>query len=236
MATPVLLFDVNETLLDVRALDPAFTRAFGSATARLEWFLTLQGLWMTSTLTDAYQPFDKLARAALDMTARREGRELDSSDRDAILEGLKTLPPHADVPGALEMLRVAGIRLAALTNGTRKGAMVQLRNARLDDMFDHVFSVDQVKTYKPAPKPYRFAARRLGVKPRVVYLVAAHAWDIAGAHAAGLSTVFVRRPGKVLNPSGPRPDIDVGDLGELARNIAVRRQRLSAGRTSGIRR
>src|SRR3954469_7765976 len=230
MATPVLLFDVNETLLDVRALDPAFTRAFGSATARLEWFLTLQGLWMTSTLTDAYQPFDKLARAALDMTARREGRELDSSDRDAILEGLKTLPPHADVPGALEMLRVAGIRLAALTNGTRKGAMVQLRNARLDDMFDHVFSVDQVKTYKPAPKPYRFAARGLGVTPRTVYLVAAHAWDIAGAHAAGLSTVFVRRPGKVLNPSGPRPDIDVGDLGDLAENIVRRRQRLSAGR------
>src|SRR3954468_19392538 len=148
MATPVLLFDVNETLLDMRALDSAFTRAFGSAAARQQWFFTLESLWMTSTLTDAYQPFDKLARAALEMTARREGRELDSSDRDAMLEGLKTLPPHSDVAGALEMLRGAGIRLAALTNGTLKGAMLQLRNARLADMFDHVFSVDQVKTYK----------------------------------------------------------------------------------------
>ena len=234
MASPVLLFDVNETLLDMRALDRAFIRAFGSATARQQWFLTLQGLWMTSTLTDAYQPFDTLARAALDMTARREGRELDPSDRDAILDGLKTLPPHSDVAGALEKLRAAGIRLAALTNGTLKGAMLQLRHARLADMFDHVFSVDQVKAYKPAPKPYRFAAHRLGVQPRTVYLVAAHAWDIAGAHAAGLSTVFVKRQGKVLNPSAPKPDIEVGDLGELAHNIAVRRQRLSARRASGI--
>jgi 2-haloacid dehalogenase len=59
----------------------------------------------------------------------------------------------------------------------------------------------------------------------MAYLVAAHAWDIAGAHAAGLSTVFVRRPGKALNRSGPAPDIEVENLAELARNIAVRRRR-----------
>src|SRR3954471_19951222 len=197
MAIPVLLFDVNETLLDMRALDPAFTGAFGSASARQQWFLTLQSLWMTCALTDAYEPFDQLARAALEMTARGEGLALKSSGRDAILQGLKTLPPHSDVAGALETLRGAGIRLAALSNGTLNGTTTQLRHARLADAFGQIFSADHVKTYKPAPKPYRFVARRLGGKGGMSYLIAAHAWDIAGAHAAGLSTVFVKRPGKV---------------------------------------
>jgi 2-haloacid dehalogenase len=225
MAAPILLFDVNETLLDMSALDPAFARAFGDARVRQHWFLTLQALWMTATVIDAYQPFDRLARAALDMVAAQQQRTLDTPSRDAILDGLTTLPPHGDVPAAIDVLRAAGIRLAALTNGTAKNATKQLRYARLLDKFEAIFSADQVKRYKPAPEPYRFAVRRLGVKPRMAYLVAAHAWDIAGAHAAGLSTAFVRRPGKALNPSEPAPDIEVENLAELARNIAVRRRR-----------
>jgi 2-haloacid dehalogenase len=225
MSTPVLLFDVNETLLDMSALDPAFADAFGDARVRQQWFLTLQGLWLTATVIDSYQPFDRLARAALEMVAAQHERTLDASSRDAILDGLTTLPPHADVASAIDVLRAAGIRLAALTNGTAKNATKQLRHARLADKFEAIFSVDQVKRYKPAPEPYRFAARSLGVTPRMAYLVAAHAWDIAGAHAAGLSTVFVRRPGKALNPAAPPPDIEVGNLSELAQNIAARRRR-----------
>ena len=81
-----------------------------------------------------------------------------------------------------------------------------------------------MKRYKPAPEPYRFAAKRLGAKPMHVHLVAAHAWDIAGAAAAGLKTIFVTRPRKRLR-TGQHADIVVSDLGELARQIAARRRR-----------
>lgn len=225
MATPVLLFDVNETLLDMSALDPLFDQAFTARAVRQQWFLTLQGLWMASTLTGEYQPFDVLAGAALDMTAARERCRLAASQRTTILERVKALPPHDDVAAALDRLRASGIPLAALTNGTMSGVKTQLRNAGLATYFDAVFSAEQVKKYKPAPEPYLFAASSLRVEPRMIFLVAAHAWDVAGAAAAGLSTVFVKRPGKVLNPAGTRPDIEVGDLGELARNIAARRRR-----------
>ena len=94
MKTPVLLFDVNETLLDMRALDPLFEEAFGTPPVRQEWFLTLQGLWMTCTLTNRFVPFDKLVRAALDMTARRHVVSLDAPVREAILESLRHLPPY----------------------------------------------------------------------------------------------------------------------------------------------
>jgi 2-haloacid dehalogenase len=226
MTTPVLLFDVNETLLDMRALDPLFEQAFGMPSMRQPWFLTLQGLWMTATLTSSFVPFDKLARAALDMTARREGLSIDGPDRTAILESLKRLPPHAEVAGALDTLRRSGVRLAALTNGTSQAVRTQLRHAGLFDKFDEIISVDQVEVYKPARTPYLFAARRFRARADRVSLIAAHHWDLAGAKAAGLTTVFVRRPGAVLNPLGPKPDIAVADLEEFAQRLAARRRRI----------
>ena len=224
MPTPVLLFDVNETLLDLSALNPLFRSAFGDSAVRQQWFLTLQSLWMTGMLTGRYRPFDELARVALRMTASRQRMELSAADESAILKGMKELPPHADVPAALALLRSSGLRLAALTNGTPASARAQLRYAELTPYFEQVLSADTVKRYKPAPEPYLYAASRLGVLPRSVDLVSVHAWDIAGARAAGLFTVFVERPGHPPNPSEPRADIVVSDLGELARNIAARRQ------------
>jgi len=225
MPLPVLLFDVNETLLDTSALDPPFARAFGAASARRHWFLVLEELWMTAAITGAYQPFDKLARAALEMTAARESRHLDAAARGAILDGLQALPPHAEAPAALDELGAAGIRLAALTNSTLRSATNQLRHADLAQFLETIFSAEQVKRYKPAPEPYLHAARKLGVQPAMLYLVSAHAWDISGADAAGLHTVFVRRPGAAASPVGPKPDIEVADLAQLARNIVDRRAR-----------
>jgi len=225
MKTPVLLFDVNETLLDLRALDPLFEEAFGAPPVRQEWFLTLQGLWMTCTLTNRFVPFDKLARAALDMTARRHGVSVDAPVREAILETLRRLPPYPDAASALDTLRNTGVLVAALTNGTTAGVRNQLRHAGLFDKFDEVISVDQVEVYKPGRNAYLFAAKRFKAKPERLSLVAAHHWDLAGAKAAGLTTLFVRRPGAVLNPLGPKPDIEVADLEEFARRVAIRRRR-----------
>lgn len=225
MKPPVLVFDVNETLLDMRALDPLFQEALGAAPARQEWFLTLQGLWMTCTLTNRFVPFDKLVRAALDMTARRHAVPLDAPVREAILESLKHLPPYPDAAAALDTLRSTGVLVAALSNGTSAGVRTQLRHAGLFDKFDEVISVDEVKVYKPGRTPYQLAASRFRAKVDRLSLIAAHHWDLAGAKAAGLTTVFVRRPGAVLNPLGPKPDIEVADLEEFARRVAARRRR-----------
>lgn len=224
MTTPTLLFDVNETLLDIAALDASFDRMFGDAGARQQWFLTLQTLWMTSTLVDDYKPFSELGRAALHMTARRRSRDITPSDADEILTGMMRLPPHPDVPPALDLLASVGVRLAVLTNGTTSGVHSQLRHAKIDRYFDAVFSVDEVKRYKPAPEPYKHAVHRLGTVPKSVDLVSVHSWDVAGARAAGLVTIFVQRPGHPPNPADRPADITVADIGELARNIAAKRR------------
>lgn len=215
----VILFDVNETLLDIGALDSFFQRLFHSDKMRSRWFKELESLWLVTIATRQYKDFSRLAEAALQMTADKEGVELREEDRVELLERMTMLPAHRDATPALMRLKAKGLRLAALTNGTLTAARAQLKHAELDHYFEQILSVDEVQKYKPAPEPYHMAVERLGVTAGDVCMVAAHAWDIAGAHAAGLKTAFVARPRKVLNPLGPSPDLNVDDLMELTERI-----------------
>jgi 2-haloacid dehalogenase len=212
----VQVFDVNETLLDLAALDPHFERIFGDPGVRAAWFNQMIQSALVATVTGVYRQFGNIGMAALEMTAERSGVELGDGDREAVAAQMRRLPAHPEVAGALRRLRDGGLRLAALTNSTEQVARAQLEHAGLIGSFDLVLSADTVQRLKPAPEPYRMAAERLGVAVGEVRLVAAHAWDVAGALGAGCAAAFVARPGKVLDPLAGRPEIVGADLGEVA--------------------
>lgn len=212
----VSVFDVNETLLDLGALDHRFGRVFGDAAVRWEWFQQVLQSALVATVTGSYSDFGTVGGAALEMTAARRGMGLSDEDRRDILGGMRELPPHPEVPEALDRLRDAGIRLAALTNSTKEVANAQLSNAGIADRFEQILSADTVKRLKPAPEPYRAAAKSLGIGIEEVRLVAAHAWDVAGAMRAGCAAAFVARPGMVLDPLVQMPDVVGSDLNEVA--------------------
>jgi 2-haloacid dehalogenase len=215
----VQLFDVNETLLDLAAMDPHFERIFGDAGVRVTWFNQMISSALVATVTGAYHRFGAHAMAALAMTADQAGVELADDDQQAVADQLRQLPAHPEVADALRRLRDAGLRLAALTNSTQEVATAQLAHAGLTDAFELVLSADAVGRLKPALEPYQMAAERLGVAVDQVRLIAAHAWDVAGAAAAGCATAFVARPGKVLDPLVERPEIVGADLAEVAEVI-----------------
>lgn len=212
----VCVFDVNETLLDLAALDEHFGRIFGDAAVRQAWFGQMIQSALVSIVTDAYSDFGAIGGAALQMTAERQGVELSDEDRDSILTTVPKLPPHPEVEESLARLRDAGIRLAALTNSTQQVAESQMENSGLGVYFEQILSADTVQRLKPAPEPYRMAAESLGVELGGIRMVAAHAWDIAGASRAGCATAFVGRPGKVPDPLTGKPDIIGADLSEVA--------------------
>ena len=214
-----IVFDVNETLLDLTALDPPFDRVFGRPGVRREWFAQLLHSAFVSIVTDSYADFGTIGRAALEMVARRNGMEFSAEDRDAILGKMRHLPPHPEVPAALGRLRDAGLRLAALTNSTESVATAQLTNAGLAPLFTRILSADTARRLKPAREAYARAAADLGVGLGGMRLVAAHAWDVAGALRAGAAAAFVARPGMVLDPLAPEPDIVGSDLAEVATKI-----------------
>jgi 2-haloacid dehalogenase len=213
----VCVFDVNETLLDLAALDPLFERVFGDASVRKLWFNQMLQSAFVATMTDAYVTFGESAAAALSMTEERQGAEVSEDDRQEILGGLRDLPPHPEVPDSLHRLREAGFRLATLTNSTQEVAEAQIENAGLADRFEQILSADTAKRLKPAPAPYRMAARALEIPERGMRLVAAHAWDVAGALRAGCAAAFVAR--QPFDPLVERPDVVGADLAEVADGI-----------------
>ena len=215
----VCVFDVNETLLDLGALDPHFERIFGDASTRQAWFGQFLALWLTEMVTGEYTNFGTIGGGALEMVAERQDVDLSEEDKQQILGGMQELPPHPEVEENLSRLRDAGIRLAALTNSTQQVADAQIDNSGLREYFEQVLSADAVERLKPAPEPYRMAAESLGVEVGQVRLVAAHAWDVVGAMRAGCAAAFVARPGMVLNPLAERPDVVGSDLREVADKI-----------------
>jgi 2-haloacid dehalogenase len=213
------VFDVNETLLDLGSLDPIFEEVFGEADIRWAWFLQLLQSAFVATITGAYSDFGKVGAAALQMVAEREGVELSDEDGQKILGGMRELPPHPEAAESLERLRDAGLRLATLTNSTQQVAEAQMQNSGLQGYFEQILSADTVRRLKPAPEPYRMAAESLGVEVEGVRLIAAHAWDVAGALRAGCAAAFVARPGMVLDPLIEPPDVVGADLREVADRI-----------------
>ncbi len=219
----ILVFDVNETLLDLSTLAPQFENIFGDPAFLNEWFHQVIQFAMSVTLADAYRPFGEVGLAALQMIADAEGVEISEDEARKIVGGIRTLPPHPEVPGALELLKDAGFRMVALTNNPLVVVHEQMANAGLQKYFEHNFSVDTVRRFKPAPEPYRMVAEALGVEPPTetgdMWMIAAHAWDIGGAARVGYKTAFVARPGKAPYPLFAAPDVIGNNLREAAEGI-----------------
>ena len=220
----VLVFDVNETLLDLSALDAPFQQVFGHAAARNEWFTQLLQSALVSTVAGPYADFSTIGRAALQMVAARRGVQLSIDDKALIVDAIRRLPPHPYVFNSLERLQEAGFRLAALSNGAPDVLRDQLTHAELTPFFEAILSADAVQRLKPAPEPYHHAAQRLGVDIADLCMVAAHAWDVGGAMRAGAAAAFVARPGKVLDPLLPTPDIVGPDLRQVTNQLVANKQ------------
>lgn len=215
----VCVFDVNETLLDLAALDPLFERAFGDVGSRREWFTLMLQYAFALTAIGEYRSFGEHGQAALTTLMARRNVTLPADEQRTILMALRRATPHPDVPDGLRRLREAGYRLVALTNSTMEVVEQQLTSAGVRPLFDRVFSADTVRRLKPAPEPYHMVADALGVAIGETRLIAAHGWDISGALAAGCAAAFIARPGAYLIPGMPEPDVIGQDLTSVAARI-----------------
>lgn len=215
----ILVFDVNETMLDLRALHPHFEQVFGDKRVMGEWFGLMLRLSLVATVTRTYRPFAELGRDALLTTARKQGVELDTAVQNDILGTILRLPPYPDVIPALTRLRDADFRLVTLTNSAPAAQAAQLAYAGLTDFFERQFSVEAVQLFKPAPETYRYVADQSGVTINHLRLIAAHDWDVTGAIRAGAQAAFVARPGMILSGTAEVPDIIGPDLLAVANQL-----------------
>lgn len=212
----VLLFDVNETLLDLSPLKKRIGDILSDPGKAELWFaMTLQHS-ITMTVSGQYAAFPDIGAAVLRMLARNIGLDLSEADAKEVFSVITRLAPHPDVSPALQRLKASGLRLACLTNSSRAGVAAQMKYSGLDAFFERQLSVESVGKYKPHADVYRWAALEMAHETGECMLVAAHGWDVAGAKWAGMQTAFIAREGQQKFPLAPQPDIDVKDLGGLA--------------------
>lgn len=220
---PVLVFDLNGTLLDTEALARPIRRIFGRKLSVDAWFTKVLQHSMAISLAGEYRPFGEIAMTVLEMSAAGLGVRLRKADTERVKNGMKRLPAFPDVKKALGRLQAAGYRLAVLTNSARESLKEQLHYSGLEKYFEEAFSVDIVRRYKPAPDPYRAAAHLLGVDPHQVLMVAAHPWDLLGAMRVGCQTALLLRPGKALWPGAPVPEYIASNLTGLTDRLLAQR-------------
>jgi len=220
---PVIVFDVNETLLDLDALRPTFDRIFSDPTALRLWFAHLITYSEALTLAGVYVPFTNIGSAVLRMLAATRGITISDADAAELTDRFATMPPHPEVPAALRRLRDHGFRLFTLTDNTLEISGRQLERAGVIDVFERRFSVDEtVRRHKPAPKAYHSVAAALGVAPGGICLVASHVWDTIGAAAAGWQAALILRQGNAPLDVGPQPNYIGEDLDVIADQLIER--------------
>ena len=220
---PTIVFDVNETLLDLETLRPTFDRIFNDRAAMRLWFAHLITYSEALTLAGVYVPFTDIGGAVLRMFATTRGIAISGTDADELTERFASMPPHPEVPAALQRLRDHGFRLFTLTDNTLGISGRQLEQAGIIDLFERRFSVDEtVRRHKPAPEAYDSVATALDVDPRDICLIACHVWDTLGAVAAGWQAALILREGNAPLDVGPQPNYIGDDLNAIADQLIAR--------------
>lgn len=220
---PIIVFDVNETLLDLETLCPTFERIFDDRAAMRLWFADLILYSEALTLAGAYVPFTDIGGAVLRMLAATRGIAISDADSAELTDRFASMPPHPEVPAALRRLCDDGFRLFTLTDNTLEISGRQLTRAGVIDLFERRFSVDEtVRRHKPAPEAYQSVASELEVDPEDICLIACHVWDTLGAVAAGWQAGLVLREGNAPLEVGPQPNYIGADLDAIADQLIAR--------------
>lgn len=214
-----LIFDVNETLLDLEPLKVSINNALGSEQAASIWFAELLQYSLVESITGTYHDFSELAAAVLKMNAQKHQKDFSEEKIKDILKPITKLQAYPEVAEGLEKLKKAGFKLVAFSNGTPAVLNEQLEFAGLSKYFEKILSVDTLKKYKPHPETYHFVLKETSTKPQNAMMVAAHGWDITGAMRAGLKTAFIQRPGKFIFPLSQKPAVEASNIKSLAEKL-----------------
>jgi len=181
-------------------------------------------LWFAQTLRDAfalshagsYRPLEEVLEAELPRTLKVLGIEADAQMRSHIVKAFSELELQPEAVEAFRLLTTAGWKLVALTNGSEDSTHKLLERANALEYFASIFSCDAIGKTKPHPDVYALAKQDVEGD---IWMVAAHAWDIAGAACAGLRTAFINKEEKDYLGVYPQPEVVASDLVEAANQI-----------------
>ena len=210
-----IIFDAYGTLFDVNSAAEKCKDKIGEKWERFAnfWRTTqLEYTWLRS-LMDRHKDFWQVTEDSLDKSIKVFN--IDPSMRNELLNLYKILSPYKEVPETLKTLKEKKFKLAILSNGTPSLLDELVKSNHLDNLFDDIFSIEQVGVYKPSSRVYDMPIKKYNINKSEVAFLSANTWDVSGGGNYGYQSIWVNRNNNIFDNLDFRPKYQITDLNKL---------------------
>ena len=210
-----IIFDAYGTLFDVNSAAEKCKDKIGDKWEGFAnfWRTTqLEYTWLRS-LMDRHKDFWQVTEDSLDKSIKVFN--IDPSMRNELLDLYKILSPYKEVPETLKTLKEKKFKLAILSNGTPSLLDELVKSNHLDNLFDDIFSIEQVGVYKPSSRVYDMPIKKYNFNKSEVAFLSANTWDVSGGGNYGYQSIWVNRNNNIFDNLDFKPKYQIKDLNKL---------------------
>ncbi len=210
-----IIFDAYGTLFDVNSAAEKCKSKIGDKWESFAnyWRKTqLEYTWLRS-LMGRHKDFWQITEDSLDKSMR--AFNIDKAMKNELLDLYRILSPYPEVKETLEKLKEKKYKLAILSNGTPSLLNELVKSNGLQNLFDDIFSIEEVKIYKPSSKVYDMPVRKYNIKNEEVAFLSANTWDVSGGGNYGFTSVWVNRNKNIFDNLDYKPKNEISGLNQL---------------------
>ena len=214
-----IIFDAYGTLFDVNSAAEKCKDKIGDKLERFAnfWRITqLEYTWLRS-LMDRHKDFWQVTEDSLDKSMKTFN--IDRSMRNELLNLYKVLSPFKEVPETLKTLKEKKFKLAILSNGTPSLLDELVKSNNLDNLFDDIFSIEQVGVYKPSSRVYDMPIKKYNINKSEIAFLSANTWDVSGGGNYGYQSIWVNRNNNIFDNLDFKPKYQITDLNKLTQLV-----------------
>jgi len=214
-----IIFDAYGTLFDVNSAAEKCKDKIGEKWERFAnfWRTTqLEYTWLRS-LMDRHKDFWQVTEDSLDKSMK--AFDIDPSMRNELLNLYKVLSPFEEVPETLKTLKEKKFKLAILSNGTPSLLDELVKSNNLDNLFDDIFSIEQVGVYKPSSRVYDMPIKKYNINKSEIAFLSANTWDVSGGGNYGYQSIWVNRNNNIFDNLDFKPKYQITDLNKLTQLV-----------------
>ena len=215
MNTKAIVFDAYGTLFDVNSAAERCKSKIGNeweAFANFWRTTQLEYTWLRS-LMRKHKDFWQVTEDSLEKSMRVF--KIDSSMKKELLDLYKVLSTYSEVKDVLEKLKSKKLKLSILSNGTPALLDELVTTNNLNNLFDDLFSIEEVKIYKPDSKVYELPVKKYNIKPNEITFLSANTWDVSGGGNFGYNSIWVNRNKSQFDILDYQPKNEIGNLSQL---------------------
>jgi len=214
-----IIFDAYGTLFDVNSAAEKCKDKIGNKWEPFAnfWRTTqLEYTWLRS-LMGRHKDFWQVTEDSLDKSMK--AFNIDSSMKNELLNLYKILSPYKEVSETLKALKEKKFKLAILSNGTSSLLNELVKSNNLNNLFDDIFSIEEVRVYKPASKVYDIPVKKYKIKKDEIAFLSANTWDVSGGGNYGYQAIWVNRNNNIFDNLDYKPTNEIKSLKELTNLI-----------------